>query len=198
MGRKSKLSGDFLNKENWGNISRGFVFDAAMFYPSDTQRPLEFFVPDMDNQRYGTLVNDIGDFSPKMIEGRHQAVEQKVVITLKPRKVIVVTNNDLNHNGEFEYIHVAPTMSIHPKDKDKPWYQKVIKDEHPFFVYLPENITGKEAIVDISQIISIHKSMLLRKGIEIPPDRLDLIEQTIMECLDLGLYEEEELVKESI
>ncbi|WP_339199801.1 hypothetical protein [Aeribacillus sp. FSL k6-2211] len=36
----------FLNKENWKQIERGYEFEAAILYPSDTKRPLSFFIPE--------------------------------------------------------------------------------------------------------------------------------------------------------
>lgn len=191
------MSGNFLNNKGWTDILRGYLYDAAMFYPSDTKRPLDFFIPDDDNDSRGTLIKDIGDFRPVQVDGKFRATEQKIIVTLKPRKVLVITNDELCQNENIEFVHIAPIMSIYDRDKSKGWYQKAVNDQHPFFVYLPKNITGRECYIDISEVASIHKSMLLRKLNRLPQERLEIVEETIIQWLDLGVYEEEIEIEKS-
>lgn len=188
---------NFLRRDSWREIERSYIFDAAIFYPSDTKRPLKFFVPSEEDENKGTLITAIGDFKPKHVDGRWQAIEQQVVVNLKPRKVVVLSNNEINHNEEFEYILVAPIMSVHEHDKKKSWYQRMKADNHPFFLHLPETVTGRECYVDLSELTSIHKGMLLNKLNCVPDERLDVLHELLSECLDLGIISEDEITKET-
>lgn len=191
------MSQNFVLKESWRNIERSFIFDAAIYYPSDTKRPLMFFIPDEADSNKGILTRTMGDFSPRVVSGRRQAVEQKVVVTLKPRRVVVLSTNEMNQNEEFEFILVAPIMSITDFDKTKPWYKKMLTDEHPFFLHLPECVTGKECYVDLSELTSIHKSMLLHKHGCVTEERMIVLQDLLSECLDLGLAKEDEQTTET-
>lgn len=184
----NKLTG-FLNRENWKQIERGYEFEAAILYPSDTKRPLSFFIPNKNNPLEGKIVDQIGNFSPEIIEGRPRAREQQVVVTIKPRKVIIVTNNIINQNEEFEYILIAPINTIKLSEKSKDWYEKLIYDEHPIFTYIPKG--NIERYVDLSQIMTIHKSLLLTKYDKIPDERMELIDENLLQCLSLGIIKEE-------
>lgn len=183
---------NFLNKSNWDKILRGYIFEAVIFYPSDTKRPLLFFIPEEGNKNKGSLVTKIGNFEPNEKDGKKFAIEQQVVVGLKPRRVLLLSNDDLNKSTEFEYVQVAPIMTISPKDKIKSWYLKTKQDEHPVFVYLADSITGKECYIDISEIMSIHKTTLLERKEKLPDERMLVVEDNILECLALGLIESEE------
>ena len=99
-------------------------------------------------------------------------------MTVKPRKVVVLTNDEINQNEYFEYILVALINTIKPNEKHKEWYHKLINDEHPIFTYIPK---GKlERYVDLSQTMSIHKSLLLRKSDPIPEDRMKVIDDNLL------------------
>lgn len=182
----------YLDTDNWYEINRGHLFEAVIYYPSDTKRPLTFFIPDENNRSRGSVVASIGDFKAKEINGRMRAVEQQAIVGLKPRKVLILSNDDFNMSAEFEFVQVAPIMSIDDKDKLKNWYTKTKNDEHPAFVYLPAEVTGRECYIDISEITSIHKSMLLSKLKALTDERLRVVEDNILECLALGFIEEQQ------
>jgi len=182
----------YLNVDNWSEINRGHLFEAVIYYPSDTKRPLTFFIPDEDNRSRGSVVASIGDFNAKEINGRMRAIEQHAIVGLKPRKVLILSNDSFNVSPEFEFVQVAPIMSIEDRDRLKQWYIKAKNDDHPAFVYLPVEITGKECYVDISEIMSIHKSMLLSRIKALTTERLKIVEENILECLDLGLIEDQQ------
>jgi len=182
----------YLNTDYWSEINRGHLFEAVIYYPSDTKRPLTFFVPDVDNRNRGSVVASIGDFKAKEVNGRFGAVEQQAIVGMKPRKVLILSNDTINVSTEFEFVQVAPIMSIDDKDKSKHWYNKTKNDEHPAFVYLSAEITGRECYIDISEIMSIHKSMLLSKIKCLPISRLKIVEDNILECLDLGFIDEQQ------
>ncbi|STO12881.1 PemK-like protein [[Flavobacterium] thermophilum] len=181
----------FISKENWLNIYRGHEYEAALPYPSDTKRPLSFFIPDDNDPERGRIVESNGNFKPIYINGKPIAKEQKIIMTVKPRKVVVLTNDEINQNEYFEYILVAPINTIKPNEKHKEWYHKLINDEHPIFTYIPK---GKlERYVDLSQTMSIHKSLLLRKSDHIPEDRMKVIDDNLVQCLALGIINDDDI-----
>lgn len=180
---------DFLAKKSWEHIERGYEFEAAMFYPSDTKRPLSFFIPESEGSTKGEIIIRVGDFSPKMVEGTKRALEQKIVMTIKPRRVVILSSNEINKSKEYEYILVAPINTIKESEKTKDWYSKLKDDEHPIFTYLPN--VSLERYVDLSQTVSIHKSLLLRKLQEVPEQRMEVIEENLLQCLSLGIIDEE-------
>lgn len=179
---------DFLEKVSWKYIERGYEYEAAMLYPSDTKRPLSFFISENEDSNKGEIVDSIGDFNPIRVNGRLQAKEQKVVVTVKPRRVVVLTDNEINKLEDFEYILVAPINTIKEHEKRKDWYSKLKDDEHPIFTYVPNG--NIERYVDLSQTVSIHKSLLLHKKQEIAPDRMVVLEENLLQCLSLGIIEE--------
>ncbi|WP_140417669.1 type II toxin-antitoxin system PemK/MazF family toxin [Desulfosporosinus sp. FKA] len=186
------MTARYLNSDHWSEISRGHMFEAVIYYPSDTKRPLTFFIPDEDNKNRGSVISSIGDFKAKEINGRKRAVVQQAIVGMKPRKVLILSNDEFNASTDFEFVQVAPIMSIDDKDKSKQWYLLTKNDEHPAFVYLSEEITGRECYIDISEIMSIHKSMLLSKIKCLPVDRIKVVEDNILECLDLGFIEDQQ------
>lgn len=185
----------FLNRDNWSEIKRGHVFDAVSYYNTDTRRPLTFFIPDKDQQDEqtitGKLVTNPGDFEPVMVDGQMKSQEHKVVVGMKQRRVVVLSNNQFSQNNSYEYIYVAPIMSVHLKDQEKTWYKKMIKDQHPTNIYIPTS-DGYERYISLAQITSIHKGSLLRNVHEtIHDERLSLVGSNLNFILDLGLMEPE-------
>ncbi|MGE7673224.1 type II toxin-antitoxin system PemK/MazF family toxin [Lysinibacillus sp. NPDC094403] len=178
---------DFLNKTSWEDIERGYEYEAAIFYPSDSKRPLSFFIPDAEGSTNGKILKSIGDFQPIREDGKTYAKEQMVVMTIKPRKVVILSSNDINKNTDFEYILVAPVNTVKPHEKAKAWYDLLIKDEHPIFTYIPKG--SNDRYVDLSQIASIHKSLLLKKHGEVHPERMEVLENNLLQCLSLGIIE---------
>lgn len=185
---------DFSDPNNWGNISRGTLFDAAWLHHSDMERPLTFFIPEVEDPSTGKLSKSDGDFSPVLVNGKMRAVEQQIVVTLKPRLVLVISHNDICQTTSFDFVHVAPVMTITEHDKTKRAYEKMKNDDHPFFIYLPETVTGRECYVDLSQLTSVHKSLLLnKKKFNVPDNRMSNVEEVITELLDMGVEDSEEV-----
>lgn len=183
-----------MDSKNWNEIKRGYFYEAALFYPSDTERPLRFFLPDVDDPSRGSIVKDAGNFEMRKIEGRLVNIEQYIIVTLKTRKVVVLSNDTLNSSDEIDFVQIAPIMSVSEKDKTKQWYKKMIANNHPAFVFIPQHVTGKECYVDISEMTSIHKGMLQRRSKQVPEEYMQVIEDNILECLDLGLIEDDEQI----
>ncbi|SFJ64719.1 hypothetical protein SAMN02799624_05358 [Paenibacillus sp. UNC496MF] len=84
---------------------------------------------------------------------------------------------------------VAPIFTIKPDDEKKPGYQKIIDDDHPYFIYVPRTLPDGKVLkryIDVSQLISIHKGILLEKKEVLETDRMGLLEDLLIENLDLG------------
>lgn len=172
----------FVNPEKWKEIKRGYFYQAAMYYLSDTEQPLRF-VDKSDNHTY-TINKKIGNFDPVTVDGKLRAVEQDIVITVKPRQVIVLSNNKLNQSKQFEYVQVLPVFSLSYENSKQGWYSKLVQDIHLGFAYLPRR-KGFGLAVDLTQVSTIHKSLLLRKQSKVPYDRMTFIESQLLELLDL-------------
>ncbi|WP_027417684.1 type II toxin-antitoxin system PemK/MazF family toxin [Aneurinibacillus terranovensis] len=179
----------FRDKDNWFFIERGKVFQAAMYYLSDTKRPLSFFIPDNDDKYRGTIFGMDGDFSPEFKDGKYSAKEHEVIFKIKPRPVVIVSN-DTNNQSDYEYVQIAPIMGLSEDDKQNgQFYTELKEDRHPLFVFLPENCTkgiSKESYIDVSELTSIHKSLLLKMEGKLPNERIEMTEQRILDWLDIG------------
>lgn len=187
----------FLDRDNWHEIKRGHVFDAVSFYNTDTRRPLTFFIPDeiqLEGQPItGRLKESVGNFKSVEIDGVMKSQEHAVVVGMKQRRVVVLSNNRFSQDSSYEYIYVAPIMSVHEKDRGKKWYDRMIRDDHPTNIYVPRVDDGYERYISLAQITSIHKGSLLRNvHEEIHEERLALVGSHLNFILDLGLMEPEE------
>lgn len=168
----------FINPEEWKNIERGYYYQAAMYYLSNTMQPLRFLERINDGETY-KINTRTGNFDA--VNGR--AVEQDIVVTLKPRQVIVLSNDRLNQNKGFEYVQILPIFSLKHSDSVNSWYDNLKKDLHPGFVYIPRGRYG--LAVDLTQVSTIHKSLLLKKQTKVPKDRMNFIDSQALELLDL-------------
>lgn len=175
----------FLNKANWHEIKRGWIFEAAIPYTGE--RPLEFFLPDPGDDMRGTIKKNNGNFFAGEV--------QKVILGLKQRKVIVISNDDICSNNNFYDITVAPLYSIYESDKKVEWYKEAVEGSHLFFAYFPEKVTGRECVVDLSNIITINKNMLLSRKID-ATDYIADIEKKMEYCLQLGVYKKQQAEQE--
>ena len=114
-----------------------------------------------------------------------------------------MSENKINQSQDFDYIMVCPIFTIYEQDKRKPWYHLVKADKHPFFIYLPKTVRKQnkeellERYVDISQMISIHKGILIKKQNQVPADRMQLIEDNLIVMLSLADEEENNQVIDS-
>lgn len=167
----------FVDKNNWSDIKRGWIFEAVVPYTSE--RPLDFFIPDPSDNIKGKLQRGYGNFRP--------GTTQKAVIELKQRKVLILSSDENCADRLIYDVTVAPIYGIYTEDKNEEWYPKVLNGTHPFFAYLPASITGMECIVDLTNIISISKNMLLKDKYDITT-YMDPIEKLLEYCLSLGVY----------
>lgn len=125
----------FINPANWREIEKGYFFQAAMYYLSDTKQPLRFLKSNGDGSFIIETKN--GDFDPVIKEGKKKALEQDIIITVKPRQVVVLSNDLINQSNKFEYIQVAPVLGLCYKDSIKNWYNELINDKLEGFAYIP-------------------------------------------------------------
>lgn len=175
----------FLDPANWSEIRRGWIYEAAIPYTGE--RPLDFFIQDEDCPYRGTVVGKNGEFK--------SGKENLVILGLKQRKVVVISNDDICQDN-FRYdLSVAPIYTIYDEDKEEAWYEDVVNGSHHFYAYLPKEVTGREAVVDLTNIVTISKNMLLNVKYDANAYIKDI--ETKMEyCLQLGAYKKTERVRE--
>lgn len=176
------LGSGFIDPKTWKNIKRRYFYQAAMYYLSDTEQPLRFI--EKDSATTYKITRRPGDFRPKKIAERNRAVEQEIAITLKPRQVIVISNDQLNQREEFGYVQVLTVFSLTRRHSKKAWYQYLINDRHPGFVFIRRR-KGYGVSVDLTQVSIIHKSLLLKEQSKVPSERMHFIESRLLELLDL-------------
>lgn len=167
----------FISKENWKDIKRGWIHEAVI--PFTAERPLDFFIPYKNDDKKGTIISGLGNFVPSTI--------QKAVFELKQRKVLILSSDEICSDQYVHDVTVAPIYGIYQEDKFKDWCKKVIDGTHPFFAYLPKEVTGMECLVDLTNVVSIGKNMLLIDKCDIN-DRMNHIENILESCLSLGIY----------
>lgn len=172
----------YTNPDNWNEIERQYIFEALM--PYVPERPIGFFIPDSDDPEKGTLSKSYGDFS--------KAAEQQVVLTMKRRKVLILSSDELSQDNVFSDVTVAKIVSIKPYQRNEEWYKLLIEDKHPLFAYIPKDITGQECFVDLSTVTTIGKSMLLSRKVQIPGSRMEIVNERLEECIALGVVKRTE------
>lgn len=153
-----------------------------MYYHSDTEQPLKFLVS--DDKAVLSIEERNGNFDPVIGDnGRSTAVAQDVVVTVKPRQVVVLSNDKVNQSDRFSFVQVAPVFGLYENNTRRSWYRDLVSDNLEGFAFVPRGRYGIE--VDLTQITTIHKSMLLRKQSQVHPDRMAFIESQILDQLDL-------------
>ena len=174
----------FVSKKNWEQIEKQYIFEALL--PFVPERPIDFFIPDPNDatKTKGTLSNSTGDFS--------LAAEQRVVLTLKRRKVVVLSSDENCQDTALRNVMVARIISIKPEQVGQDWYNLLVQDQHPWFAYLPKEVTGQECFVDLTSVTAVGKTMLLSKKYMVPSDRMAIVETVFQNCIDLGVIKSDE------
>src|SRR5690606_1971483 len=112
--------------DNWSEITKQSIFEAWVPYVSD--RPLDFFVPRSDDGKEGVITNVIDDRTPLS--------EHRIVNTMKRRKVIILTSDELCQNYMISDVLVAKIISVKVHQRNQDFYKKyLINDIHPLYVH---------------------------------------------------------------
>jgi len=167
----------FSDYDNWKDIEKQYIFEAWVPFVSD--RPLQFFVPREGCEKEGFLTDIIDDNTPS---SQHQ-----IVSDLKRRKVVVLTSDELSKSLTFPDVLVAKIITVKEHHRQQDWYRLLLRDEHPLAVYLPKSITGEECYINMAQITTIGKKLLIEKQQLLPADRMEIVEQRYEEIADLGV-----------
>lgn len=110
------------------------------------------------------------------------------------RKVIVLSSDDYSKNIHIQDILIAKIVTIKSNHREQNWYKLLIEDKHPLFVHLPEGITGEESYVNLAQVTSIGKKMLINKRLLLPEDRMQLVENRLNDFIDLGVIKSDSVI----
>lgn len=150
------------------------------------QRPLGIFKP-LDDENNGIKIEEdsqtfIGRFNPQ--KGRKESEIVDVIIRHKRRMVTVIQSND----SIGSYIYVLPITTYGGNDlrildiKNNP--------ERPQYHYIG-NITGKEAVVNVSDMKRIHKSLLMQKlgTVEIGKEDMEIIGKKLATLMEIERLE---------
>lgn len=167
----------FSDYDNWPTIQKQYIYEA--WVPFVTDRPLNFFINNHGSEKEGFLT--------EFIEDNSISSEHRVLVTLKRRKVLILSSDEQAQNKIQPDVLMAKIVTIKPIQRLQDWYKALIKDEHALFVYLPKEITGEEAYINMTQVTTIGKKLLIQKKNLLTADRMELVEKRHMECIDLGV-----------
>ena len=107
-------------------FNRGKIFEAVV--PFVGERHLEFFIPDKNCSYTGkTRRGIVVAFDSEFLRGEKVL---DVVLGLKARKVVNITNDKLNHDVNHDDISIAKIYGIKEEDKAEEWYQDSIYGVH--------------------------------------------------------------------
>lgn len=169
----------FSDPDNWEEIEKQSIFEA--WVPFVAQRELQFYIPNPEKENHGIITGIIDDSS-------HDS-EHFIVSKMKRRKVIVLTKDELCQDVMFPDVLVAKIISI--KDKTSRPYKLMVENKHPFFIHLPEHITGEESYINMAQVTTIGKTLLIQKQSMLPRDQMAIVEEMYAKCVDLGIIKED-------
>ncbi|SDM16663.1 PemK-like, MazF-like toxin of type II toxin-antitoxin system [Paenibacillus sp. OK060] len=109
-------------------------------------------------------------------------------MTAKTRKIVVLSNDDLNNSSIHSTVMIAKIISIEDYEKEEDWYHLTIEGSHPFFVHLDEGLTGKECYIDMASITTIHKNLLFQEKFDLGARIMAVVSSRLDYCFNLGLY----------
>lgn len=165
------------------DIKRGHIYWAAIQYTEE--RPLGIF-QSTEGDNGIKITEDAntfkGRFNPET--GKKESEIVDVIIRHKRRMVTVIQGED----SISSFIYVLP-ITTYKGDSDK---IAIIKDnpDNPQFQYIGA-ITGKEAVVNITDMKRIHKSLLMEKvgQVEIDEGNLEIIGKKLATLMDIEKIE---------
>ncbi|WP_410514711.1 PemK-like protein [Paenibacillus sp. BR2-3] len=167
----------FSDYDEWSGIQKQNIFEAWVPFVPD--RPLDFFVHNEGSENEGFITSIINDTS--------KLSTHNVVIPLKRRKVVILTSDKLCADIYYPDVLVAKIVTIKDHHCTQDWYKLLLADKHSLFVRLPKEITGEESYINMAQVTSIGKKLLIQKKYILPAERMQLVERRHKECIDLGV-----------
>jgi len=108
--------------------------------------------------------------------------ELRVVLTFKPRPVLIVQNDRDNTNPRYNYVLVAPVHSVKPDELAR--LQQV---DYPtdFLLIPPEGGLKQPSVAFLNQLRTLHKNLLSDYIGELPAERM--AELNVKLAYSLGL-----------
>lgn len=181
----------YEDHQYWSEIGKQQIFEA--WVPHVANRPMGFFVPFNDGQdiellqREPYITKPIEGMVTNQIQDNSIFSEHLVVNKLKRRRVVILTGTEWCVDETYPVVNVAKIVSIKPDRKGTKWHQTVVNGDHPFFVHLPEEITGVESYINMAQVTTIGKKLLITKYGQMRADIMRSIEKTYNKIVDLGI-----------
>ncbi|PIH61536.1 hypothetical protein [Paenibacillus sp. LK1] len=189
---KSQYNAKFLDKSNWSLIKNGWVFEAIVPYVGE--RPLDFFIPDNKSKFRGTTTGTRKVKGPRKgtniatTENFSRGGEFEIVLTAKTRKIVVLSNDDLDNSLGHGTVMIAKIVSVDEHEKEEEWYKLTVEGSHPFFVHLDEAFTGKECFIDMASITTIHKNLLFEEKFFLGNNIMMNVTSKLDYLMNLGFY----------
>lgn len=141
------------------DILRGNVYYVG--FPFDVERPLTFVEAAADGTM--TVLQKAHGFEPEFdIHGKPHAREVDVVVPHKMRLAVVLQDDLINSSVSQHYTIIAPIESLYEKDKREPIVAQAMKSNDVDRIHYI-TCTGRDAVVEVSRIRRIHKSLLLKE-----------------------------------
>ena len=108
--------------------------------------------------------------------------ELRVVLTFKPRPVLIVQNNRDNTNPRYSYVLVAPVHSVTPDELARLQHVAYPTD---FLLMPPEGGLRQPSVAFLNQLRTLHKNLLSDYIGELPAERI--AELNVKLAYSLGL-----------
>lgn len=181
----------YSDRSNWKDIEKQMIFEAWVPYVSD--RPLDFFIPFKtdDKNPPSALHKRSEGFITDIIEDNSNFSAHLVVTPLKRRKVVILSRDEVCQSYDDDEVLIAKIVSVKKWMRSLPWYSDLVNGSHQWFVHLPESETGVESYINMSQIMTIGKKMLISQHSLLDPERMKMVESRYMYSVALGLIKGE-------
>lgn len=186
---------DMISKIPYENIKWSNVYLAAI--PYTEPRPLKFFETcgscessnacETRTSNCGKLILKDHGFEPVVNAetGRFEAMEVLVAVPHKVRPAVVIQTNELNSDGSYHQVFVAPIQSL-TTIKDQELLNRIkTHNDVPMFHYI-SGITKHDSVIVVADIKRLHKSLLLKENSKsISEDDMEIIGEKISELLEI-------------
>ncbi|WP_291566984.1 MULTISPECIES: type II toxin-antitoxin system PemK/MazF family toxin [unclassified Clostridium] len=158
------------------DILRGNFYWAAV--PYSEARPFYIFKKDKLQGKSGRKVKENNAFTNSKVKS--DIID--VIIRHKRRMVVVLQADDINADKHYPFVYVLPITTFNG-DESKIEFIKNNNGDIIQYHYIGD-ITGKESVVNISDVKRIHKTLLLKKikSEKLPDEVLEDV------CIKLASY----------